>query len=95
MTSIDEGNQQAVEPEQHVGIAARITDVQDNIELPDVPKDTVPRPQSTVDVEAQITNKTTLQEDDELYSVFSKPQRFFIVFMTVLGAIISPISGAI
>jgi len=34
-------------------------------------------------------------KEDEIYSVFSKRQRILILVMTVLGAIVSPISGQI
>jgi len=34
-------------------------------------------------------------KEEEVYSVFSKRQRILILIMTVLGAIISPISGQI
>ena len=48
---------------------------------------------SDADVETGAT--VPLPKEDEVYSVFSKRQRILILIMTVLGAIISPISGQI
>lgn len=52
-------------------------------------------PPVTTDLESQKTQATVTLKQDELYSAFSKKQRIFIVIMTTLGAIISPISSAI
>jgi len=48
---------------------------------------------SDADVETGAT--VPVPKEDEVYSVFSKRQRILILIMTVLGAIISPISGQI
>lgn len=45
------------------------------------------------DLETGATDR--VPKENEIYSVFSKRQRILIMVMTVLGAIVSPISGQI
>ena len=65
------------------------------IELkPDVTSAAIATPlPSDADLETGAT--VSVLKEDEVYSVFSKRQRILILIMTVLGAIISPISGQI
>jgi len=48
-----------------------------------------------VDADLETGANIPVPKEDEVYSVFSKRQRILILIMTVLGAIISPISGQI
>lgn len=89
-----EGIQFDSRPKPNMQTDGQTKNVQHNIELQAVPSEATTKPAPSVDIEAQAIKESSTK-DDELYSVFPKPQRYFIVFMTVLGAIISPISGAI
>jgi len=48
-----------------------------------------------IDADVETGATVPVPKEDEVYSVFSKRQRILILIMTVLGAIISPISGQI
>jgi hypothetical protein len=94
MTSIEKSGTAALV--SNVQRATQLTSQQDQIDTQASSLETVlTKLETNPDIEAQATKNATSKQEDELYSVFPKSQRFFIVFMTVLGAIISPISGAI